>query len=232
MATNEKEKEKEDENENENEKKKSTQQVPDAKEKTVSLPPKLSSTRVILVGTILIALGMIGFYEIAADAGGNPFVNAFYCSVMTLTTIGFGDICPGEFSDPMGDIFLLVLPLCGLGFFCGPILTIASFWQSQVPGGVLSLGSITLALGVSILTVLEGMSLKDAIHLSIITGTTIGYGNITPSSDMGRFCLALYAIMICNVAAGLLDQMKVYLESFCYEPPSHRDKPKVAAKED
>mmetsp|Transcript_13460 Transcript_13460/g.37872 ORF Transcript_13460/g.37872 Transcript_13460/m.37872 type:complete len:82 (-) Transcript_13460:2443-2688(-) len=49
MATNEKEKE----NENENEKKKSTQQVPDAKEKTVSLPPKLSSTRVILVGTIL-----------------------------------------------------------------------------------------------------------------------------------------------------------------------------------
>mmetsp|Transcript_13461 Transcript_13461/g.37876 ORF Transcript_13461/g.37876 Transcript_13461/m.37876 type:complete len:87 (-) Transcript_13461:2345-2605(-) len=86
MATNEKEKE----NENENEKKKSTQQVPDAKEKTVSLPPKLSSTRVILVGTILIALGMIGFYEIpgliAADAGGNPFVNAFYCSVMTLTT--------------------------------------------------------------------------------------------------------------------------------------------------
>lgn len=35
-------------------------------------------------------LGMVSFYTIpgliASDAGGNPFVNAFYCSVMTLTT--------------------------------------------------------------------------------------------------------------------------------------------------
>eukprot|EP00536_Pseudo-nitzschia_multiseries_P003632 jgi/Psemu1/186270/e_gw1.57.106.1 len=190
-----------------------------------------------------VALGMVGFYNIpgliATDAGGNALVNAFYCSVMTLTTIGFGDICPGEFSDPMGDIFLLVLPLSGLGFFCGPILSMASSWHVRVPGGVLSLGSITVALGVSLLTVLEGMPLKDAIHLSIITGTYVrAYGNITPSSDMGRFCLALYAIMVCNVAASLLDPMKVYLLSFCYEhqppPLSHRnDKSrKVPAKEE
>jgi hypothetical protein len=46
----------------------------------------------------------------------------------------------------------------------------ASSWQSRVPGGVLSLGSITLAFGVSMLTVFEGMTLKDAIHLSIMTG--------------------------------------------------------------
>lgn len=37
-----------------------------------------------------VVLGMIGFYRIPGlivpDATGNPFVNAFYCSVMTLTT--------------------------------------------------------------------------------------------------------------------------------------------------
>lgn len=145
--------------------------------------------------------------------------------------VGFGDICPGEYSDPLGDVFLLLLPLLGLGFFCGPILTMASFWQNRVPGGFLSLGSITLAMGVSLLTVFEGMPLKDAIHLSIITGTTIGYGNITPSSDLGRLFLAIYAIMCCNVAAGLLDHTKTYLESFCYELPTPK-KSKTDGKED
>ena len=85
-------------------------------------------------------------------------------------SVGFGDICPGDFSNPLGNVFLLVLPIMGLGFFCGPILTMASSWQNRVPGGVLSLGSVTLALGVSMLTVLEGMELKDAIHLSFETG--------------------------------------------------------------
>ena len=40
------------------------------------------------------------------------------------------------------------------------------------------------------------------------------YGNIAPSSDLGRFFLAIYAMMICDVAAGLLDQGRIYLESF------------------
>eukprot|EP00531_Pseudo-nitzschia_arenysensis_P013252 CAMPEP_0116156346 /NCGR_PEP_ID=MMETSP0329-20121206/22784_1 /TAXON_ID=697910 /ORGANISM="Pseudo-nitzschia arenysensis, Strain B593" /LENGTH=195 /DNA_ID=CAMNT_0003653425 /DNA_START=16 /DNA_END=600 /DNA_ORIENTATION=+ len=158
----------------------------------------LSPVRVAVVGTSLIVLGMIGFYTIpgliAPDAGGSPLVNAFYCAVMTLTTVGFGDICPGDFSDPLGDLFLLVLPILGLGFFCGPILTLASSWQKRIPGGAVSLGSVTLALGVSALTVFEGLELKDAIHLSIITGTTIGYGNIVPSSDFGRIFVAIYAI--------------------------------------
>ena len=118
---------------------------------------------------------MIGFYTIpgliSPDAGGNPLVNAFYCSVMTLTTVGFGEICPGEFSNPLGDLFLMILPLLGLGFFSGPILTMASSWQTQFPGGVLSIGTLTLALGVSALTVLEGIEFKDAIHLTIHTGT-------------------------------------------------------------
>lgn len=201
----------------------------------VEVPPRLSPVRVAVMGAILIVIGMIGFCTIpgliASDAEGNKFVNAFYCSVMTLTTIGFGDICPGNFSHSLGNIFLLTLPILGLGFFCGPILTLASSWQSRVPGGVLSLGSFTLALGVSMLTVIEGMELKDAIHLTFETGTTIGYGNLAPSTDLGRFFWAIYAIMICNVAAGLLDQGRLYLESFCHDPPSSK-KPNLKRKEE
>jgi hypothetical protein len=83
--------------------------------------------------------------------------------------IGFGDICPGE-TDVVGRIFLTLLPFLGLGFFCGPLLDMASSWQTQVPGGLLALGSFTLALGVSMLTVVEGFSYSEAVHLCVITG--------------------------------------------------------------
>lgn len=81
----------------------------------------------------------------------------------------FGDICPGE-TGIVGRIFLTVLPLFGLGFFCGPILDLASSWQNMVPGGVASVGSVTLALGVVMLTTFEDLSISEAIHLCIITG--------------------------------------------------------------
>ncbi len=181
---------------------------------------------------------------------------------------------------------MLVLPLLGLGFFCGPILTMASEWQKRIPGGAVSVGSVTLAFGVSALTVFEGMEFKEAVHLSIHTGRSEqryyygsclclrrklliisssvnipfdiryhnrvrkrqiclscvslvvsyfffffstkltrllfqcppSYGNIVPNSDLGRIFVAIYAIMVCNVAAGLLDQGRFYLESFCRRP--------------
>lgn len=83
--------------------------------------------------------------------------------------IGFGDICPGK-TDLVGRIFLTVLPILGLGFFCGPILDLSSSWQRQIPGGSLALGTFTIAMGVSMLTTLEGLSYPEAIHLCVITG--------------------------------------------------------------
>jgi hypothetical protein len=51
---------------------------------------KLSPDRVFMLGCGLIMLGMIGFYTlpgmIVDDAGGSKSINAFYCSIMTLTT--------------------------------------------------------------------------------------------------------------------------------------------------
>ncbi|CAJ1966456.1 unnamed protein product [Cylindrotheca closterium] len=178
----------------------------------------LSTHRVISSGAGLILFGMTGFYTIpgmiADGAEGSKLVNSFYCSVMSLTTVGFGDICPGE-TDVVGRIFLTMLPLFGLGFFCGPIMELASSWQNMVPGGALSVGTLMLVMGVSMLTTIEGLSYSEAVHLCVITGTTIGYGDLTPRTNAGRFFLALYAIANCNVMGGFLGQVRELLESLC-----------------
>lgn len=64
----------------------------------------------------------------------------------------------------------MVLPLLGLGFFCGPLLELSSSWKHQVPGGLITLMTVTIALGVLVFTFLEAFSYTDAIELCVITG--------------------------------------------------------------
>jgi hypothetical protein len=50
----------------------------------------VSRIRIILVGLFLVIVGTVGFYTIPGaivpQATGSKLINAFYCSVMTLTT--------------------------------------------------------------------------------------------------------------------------------------------------
>ena len=50
-------------------------------------------------------------------------------------------------------------------------------------------------------------------------GTTIGYGDLAPSSNVGKIAVALYAIASVNVMAILLEPARRYLELFCRTKP-------------
>lgn len=53
---------------------------------------------------------------------------------------------------------------------------------------------IVVPIGVAGFALIEGMSIFDAVYLTIITLTTIGYGDFTPETEIGRlFTLALVA---------------------------------------
>eukprot|EP00946_MAST-07B_sp_MAST-7B-sp1_P001599 g1599.t1 len=169
------------------------------------------------LGLVLVAVGAWGFHEldgmVAADAGGDPWINAVYCSVITLTTVGYGDICPAAPGNE-GKVFLIALSFAGLGFFCGPIMDLTASWSSSVPGGKLGVVITTLGLGVAMFTQLEGWTPLDALYYSTITGTTIGYGDQIPSSDRGKLAGALYALIAVNVVGELLGPAKDALTNF------------------
>lgn len=60
--------------------------------------------------------------------------------------------------------------------FCGPVMDIAGSWSANVPGGILGVTMLTIAIGVVLFTYLEDtLSEVDAAYMSFITGTTIGY---------------------------------------------------------
>ena len=177
--------------------------------------------RVLMLGILLLTVGTLGFYYIPGmivreDAPHRHHgIDAFYCASITLTTVGFGDICPGDDINLLGRIFLVLFSLCGLGIFCGPVMNLASSWRNHIPGGMAPLATCTLGMGVFIFGTLEGMDHTNAIYASVITGTTIGFGDRAPETNEGKIAVALYAIASVNVMAALLEPARQYLEAFC-----------------
>lgn len=129
--------------------------------------------------------------------------------------VGFGDICPGADMDIIGRSFIVVLSFCGLGMFCGPVMDYASSWTQDVPGGAIGAALTTLALGIGLFTVLEGFTETEAAYFTFVVGSTIGYGDKSPSSDAGKIAAAVFAVLVINVTGGLLEPAASFLSSYC-----------------
>jgi hypothetical protein len=134
---------------------------------------------------------------------------------LLICSVGYGDICPGADMDIIGRAFIVVLSFCGLGMFCGPVMDFASSWTQDVPGGAVGAALTTLTLGIGLFTVLEDFTELEAAYFSIITGTTIGYGDRSPASDAGKIAAAIFAILVINVTGGLLEPAASFLSSYC-----------------
>mmetsp|Transcript_15761 Transcript_15761/g.36202 ORF Transcript_15761/g.36202 Transcript_15761/m.36202 type:complete len:118 (-) Transcript_15761:103-456(-) len=99
--------------------------------------------------------------------------------------------------------------------FCGPVMNVAASWKDHIPGGILSLTTFTVFIGIAIFTYLEGMSQSEAAYFSFMIGTTIGYGDVSPRSEVGKIAVAIYAILCINVVGALLEPARDFLEGFC-----------------
>jgi hypothetical protein len=67
-------------------------------------------------------------------------------------------------------LFIVLFVFSGLGFFCGPLLELTSSWINYVPGGMVTLVSLTIGAGVSLFSNLEGLPQSDAIYASFVVG--------------------------------------------------------------
>lgn len=83
-----------------------------------------------------------------------------------------GDICPDKKLATVSKLFIVLLVLAGLGFFCGPMLEMTSSWTTYVPGGLFTLASISIGVGVTLFSNLEGIPNSDAIYASFIVGAS------------------------------------------------------------
>lgn len=73
--------------------------------------------------------------------------------------------------------------------------TLVSFWNDPEYRDLLVTTSIVLAIGTVMYHYLEGWSWLDSAYFSVITLTTVGYGDFSPQTDGGKAFTILYIVI-------------------------------------
>lgn len=60
------------------------------------------------------------------------------------------------------------------------------------------------------------MNFRSYLHHT--SGTTIGYGDLTPKSDIGKIAVACYGLVRINVLALMLKPARDFFENLCHVP--------------
>ena len=90
---------------------------------------------------------------------------------------------------------------------------ILSFLQDKEYRQLLGITLIILAIGTINYHYLEGWSWIDALYFSIITLTTIGYGDFSPQTTAGKLFTIAYIILGIGIILGFINTVFQHYKS-------------------
>lgn len=83
--------------------------------------------------------------------------------------------------------------------------TIYSFFQDEEYRQLLLTTLAILSLGTMVYRYLEGWSWIDALYFSVITLTTVGYGDFSPTTDAGKLFTIFYILIGIGIILSFID---------------------------
>ena len=99
--------------------------------------------------------------------------------------------------------------------------TLISFLRDREYRNLLRVTGLFIVMGTVVYHYLEGWSWIDSLYFSIITLTTIGYGDFSPQTDAGKLFTIGYILLGIGVILGFINT--VYLH---YKEARQNQKPK------
>ncbi len=83
--------------------------------------------------------------------------------------------------------------------------TIYSFFQDEEYRQLLLTTLAILGLGTVVYRYLEGWNWIDALYFSVITLTTVGYGDFSPATDAGKLFTIFYILIGIGIILSFVD---------------------------
>lgn len=93
------------------------------------------------------------------------------------------------------------------------ILIILSFLKDKEYQKLLRITGVILVIGTITYHYLEGWSWLDALYFSIITLTTIGYGDFSPQTSGGKIFTILYIVVGIWMILGFINTIYLHYKS-------------------
>ena len=97
--------------------------------------------------------------------------------------------------------------------------------------GLLLLVGATLLMGTTFYALVEGWSIIDAFYFSVITLTTVGYGDLSPTTPGSKLFTAFYILMGIGLLVVFIERMAHYIIEERKEkhllPPKKPPQPKL-----
>jgi len=127
--------------------------------------------------------------------------DGLYFSVVTLTTVGYGDMAP---STNAGKAFSVAYILLGLSLVASSLAQLFANLQFGPRGqhlreALLALGCLVVVAGFGAVTVSlrEGWGALDSIYWAVVTCSSVGYGDLrlTQSEPAARTFMAVYILL-------------------------------------
>ncbi|XP_077250945.1 two-pore potassium channel 3-like isoform X1 [Tasmannia lanceolata] len=195
-----------------------------------SLPnPKFASASIVRQGVLLLilylSLGVLIYSLTRENFNGietHPVVDALYFCIVTMCTIGYGDITP---SSTATKLFSITFVLIGFGFIdillSGMVSYVLDLQESLILSTVkgkaspsyfvdvkkgrmririkvgLALGVVILCIGVGtcVMHFVEKLGWLDSFYLSVMSVTTVGYGDRAFKSLSGRVFASIWLLV-------------------------------------
>ncbi|CAN4080148.1 unnamed protein product [Withania somnifera] len=204
---------------------------------TDSKPPQFGRISIVGQAVVLLILYLtlgVGIYSIFKDhfkaTETHPIVDALYFCIVTMCTIGYGDITPNS---TVTKLFSILFVLVGFGFIdillSGMVSYVLDLQENYLLRGIksgtshdarshdarsyiidvkkgrmrirmkvaLALGVVVLCIGIGVafMHFVEKLEWIDAFYLSVMSVTTVGYGDRAFQSLTGRIFASIWLLV-------------------------------------
>jgi voltage-gated potassium channel len=109
-----------------------------------------------------------------------------------------------------------------------PLLVIGMFratWALRHDRQFVSLALLSLVAivsGTGFYSIVEGFRLVDAFYFSVVTLTTVGYGDLAPETDAGKLFTAVYALVGIGILLAFITTVAAKVAELPLLHPSNR----------
>ncbi|XVE96661.1 hypothetical protein REPUB_Repub02eG0241900 [Reevesia pubescens] len=188
---------------------------------------------------IYLSVGTISFYALKDHIRGkktNDLIDSLYMCVVTMTTVGYGDLVPHSFLSQVICSVFITVGMCLFGIVVkiaanylvvkqqmvmvnalqmarkiGPMEALKEIETLKIDYTKCIISLIAMAIhfviGMCVLVSVEGMDFTDAIYCVCTTMTTVGFGDESFSSEFGR----TFGILWISTGTSCLGQLFLYI---------------------